>query len=272
MSTKTQTPAKEQQKPQVKTASRVIIVHGDKGGVGKSFVAQAIADYLLSKGSNIAIIEADTANPDVDRMFCKTIPCLKANLRSENGWMDVMDFVSNHAGSTFIVNTPAGIGEHMKSDMATFSKYIADFDPSMEMELWWTMNVQHDSVNLFSKAYQEYGQSFARIRVVCNLHFSDGNYEPFFLWQESPLRTRIENANGMTIRFPGLNLRVVKKMYSPENIMPFADAVDAVSGEKIDLTPSERWKLQTWRKDIDTLMSPAFAGESGLVLASASTV
>ena len=129
------------------------------------------------------------------------------------------------------------------------------------MELWWVMNVQHDSVNLFGKAYANYGQYFARIRVICNLHFADNKREhdgPFMLWNESPLRTRIQNnSNGMTLYFPGLHVRVVVKLFDPENIMPFVDAIDAVAGERIGLEHSERWKLQQWRADISAMLTPA---------------
>ena len=240
------------------STARFIVVHGDKGGVGKSLVSQAIADFLLTKGVNIGIIEADTANPDVARMFGSEVPSLCTNLRTENGWMDLMDFIVKNPDYTFVVNTPAGIGESSQSDIAAFAEFVKTYNSSIEMELWWVMNVQHDSVNLFNKAYSSSGHLFSKIRVVCNLHFSDGQYEPFFLWQESQLRTRLEKTNGMTIRFPGLNLRVVKKLYDPANIMPFSDAADAAIGERVNLMTSERWKLLQWMADVEKVFIPAF--------------
>lgn len=252
--------------------TRFIIVHGDKGGVGKSFVAQAIADFLSSRGDQVAIIDADTQNPDVSRMFAKSIPCAQANVRSENGWMDVMDFVVNHPGYTIIMNTPAGIGEYMKADMTSFSNFLEGQETPVQMELWWTMNIQHDSVNLLNEANKEYGQHFARLRVVCNLHFANGDKSqqgPFFLWNESPLRTKIEKNNGMTLFFPGLHLRVVAKLFAPGNSMPFADAVDSASGEALNLEHSERWKLQQWLADIKKLLAPAFEAMPAPPIASA---
>jgi NUBPL iron-transfer P-loop NTPase len=241
------------------TPTKLIVVHGDKGGVGKSFVAQAIADFLYSKSEPLAIIDADTANPDVSRMFGTVVPCVQTNVRSENGWMDAMDFVLKHPGHTIVMNTPAGIGEHMEKDITSFSRFLAAQDFPVEMELWWAMNAQHDSVNLFNKAYTQYGQFFARTRVVCNLHFANGDKTaqgPFLLWNESQLRTRIENNNGMTLYFPALHIRVVAKIFVPKLIMPFADAVDAVLGEKVGLENSERWKLQQWRADVNSLLTP----------------
>ncbi|HIH2745233.1 TPA: P-loop NTPase [Burkholderia lata] len=241
--------------------SKFIVVHGDKGGVGKSMVAQALADNLMSSGVKVAIVEADTQNPDVARMFSNNMPVAQTNVRSENGWMDVMDFVMKHPGYTIIMNTPAGIGEYMKSDMESFANFLKAQDMPVEMELWWVMNVQHDSVNLLNEAYKVYGQFFARVRVVCNLHYAGGDKSPlgpFVLWYESPLKTQIEKKQGLTIFFPGLHIRVVAKVLDPRKIMPFSDAVDTVVGESVGLEHSERWKLQQWLLDCKKAFEPAF--------------
>lgn len=131
----------------------------------------------------------------------------------------------------------------------------------VEMELWWVMNVQHDSVNLLNEAYKVYGQFFARVRVVCNLHYAGGDKSPlgpFVLWHESPLKTQIEKKQGLTIFFPGLHIRVVGKVLDPRKIMPFSDAVDTVVGESVGLEHSERWKLQQWLLDCKKAFEPAF--------------
>lgn len=245
-------------KPEPVKTTRVIISHGDKGGVGKSFTAQAIVDHLRSKGESVAVIEADTQNPDVHRMFDTRIPCMLANLRTEDGWMSVMDFVDDHAGYSIVINTPAGIGEHMRKDVATFSGYLKQQKTPTELELWWTMNLQHDSVNLLEKAISSYGMSFNRVRVVCNLHFSANDPAHFFLWHESPVRARFEKAGGKTIYMPGLHLRIVQKLFVPDRVMPFSDALDASLGEVLNLTNSERHKLSEWVTEIGTGLDSAF--------------
>lgn len=258
---KNEAPITAVQPNEVKETTRFIIIHGDKGGVGKSFVAQAVADFLSNRDEKVAIIDADTRNPDVSRMFSASIPCIQANLRSGNGWMDVMDFVINHPGHTILMNTPAGIGEYMKADMESFVSFLKEQDAAVEMELWWTMNIQHDSVNLYQEAYKSYGHYFARQRVICNLHFANGDSSqqgPFFLWNESTLRTKIEKSGGKTIYFPGLHLRVVAKIFAPGVIMPFSEAMDAAVGETVGLQHSERWKLQEWLKNVSDRLAPAF--------------
>lgn len=238
--------------------TRFIISHGDKGGVGKSFTAQSIIDYLRSRGESIGLIEADTQNPDVSRMFSDSVPNTMTNLRDENGWMDVMDFVTKYPGYTIVMNTPAGIGEYMKKDMAMFAAFLAEQEIPVELELYWTMNLQHDSVNLLGAALKSYGQYFRKIRVVCNLHFSVGDQKQFFLWNESPLRINLEKNNGMTIFLPGMHMRVVKKLFDHEKIMPFSEAIDASLGERVGLENSERFKLSHWFREMSAALAPAF--------------
>lgn len=257
MSAKTKTPVDQE----IKKKSRFIVVHGDKGGVGKSMTAQALANFLTDKGEKVAVIDADTSNPDFSKMFDDTLPSAQADLRSDIGWMDVVDFVVKYPDHTVILDTPGGIGDYMKKDVESFSKFLADQDVPVEMELWWVMNVQHNSVNLLDKALNAYGRHFKKIRVVCNLHFANGDKStqgPFFLWNESQLRANVEKTGGLTLFLPGLHLRVVSKIFTPGNIIPFSEAADAAAGEKVGLETSERWKLGQWIEDVKQLFTPAF--------------
>lgn len=242
------------------------IVGGDKGGVGKSFTALALIDYLSSTGKDVVVIEADTSNPDVARMYSKALPCYHVDLTTENGWMEVMDAVIKHPGATFVMSTPGGIGPSLKTHLPSFVSFLKQHKTPVLLELWWAMNPQHDSVNLLTEAIGQYGNHFAKIRVVCDIHFSDNKPDAFFLWEESPLRTRLEKNGGLTLYLEGLNLRVVTKLFDPKRIMPFADAVDAALGEQVGLTESERFKLGYWRERQATHFGPAFLPAAGTAI------
>jgi hypothetical protein len=217
-----------------------------------------LIDYLTERGENVVVIEADTSNPDVARMFEKNLPCYHVDLSTENGWMDLMDAVIKHAGHTFVMSTPGGAGVHLKKHLPSFVSFLKQHKTPMSMELWWAMNPQHDSVNLLGEAIDNYGEHFAKVRVILNLHFSDNNASSYFLWEESPLRTRLEKQGAVTLHLEGLHLRVVTKLFDPTRIMPFADAADAALGEKVGLSESERFKLSYWRDRQATLFGRAF--------------
>lgn len=235
------------------------IVSGDKGGVGKSFTALALIDYLSTvKGGEVVVFEADKSNPDVARMYKDSIKCVYVDLTTENGWMDLMDTVAAHPKASFVLSTPAGIGTYMKLHLPGFKQFIAARKVELDMVLWWVMNPQHDSVNLLAEACNSYGTHFDKVRVVCNTHFSDGNKEAFFLWNDSPLRYKMEKEGTVTLYLPGLSLRVVAKLFHPQKIMPLADAIDIALGEKIGFTESERHKLALWRASVADILDPAF--------------
>ncbi|CAG0992646.1 hypothetical protein RHDC4_02608 [Rhodocyclaceae bacterium] len=236
------------------------VASGDKGGVGKSFLALSLIDYLDGRGEEVVVLEADKFNPDVARMYKNSLPCYSVDLTNENGWMEVMDAVIKHPNATFVMSCPAGIGGFLETHLPSFKSFLTKHNKTpMELALWWVMNPQHDSVNLLAEAMRRYGNEFATVRVVCNTHFSDNKPDAFFLWDESPLRAQLEKDGGMTLYLEGLNLRVVTKLFDPRKIIPFSDASDAALGEQVGLTESERFKLTNWRERQALQFGHAFA-------------
>lgn len=242
----------------VKNTPRFIFSDGGKGGVGKSFTALAIADYLSSQGIPVAIIDADTNNPDVNRMFDGAVESKLVNLREDDGWMDVMDFVIENPGHTFIMNTPGGVRADMTKGMPMFAAFLGKQENPIDLELWWTMNRDWDSVILFEAALKGYGHFFTKTHVVCNMHFTDDRAELFFLWNECYLQKEQKHKGGLTVYMPGLHVRIMGKLFNPEKVMPFFQAIDKTLGERIEFTESERYRLDLWREDVYTRIAPAF--------------
>src|SRR5260363_121572 len=75
------------------TSKSVILFHGDKGGVGKSWTCSIFLDWLVKCKLPVTLVDGDTRNPDVSRMFSDLMPTLNANLRIHDGWMDLTDFM-----------------------------------------------------------------------------------------------------------------------------------------------------------------------------------
>lgn len=254
--------------------TRIIFSHGDKGGVGKSTIASAIADYLQSEGEPVAIIEADTQNPDVARMFENVLPCVNIALDNETGWMEAMDFVARHQGHTIVISTPGGFGRKSQDQIPHFSRFLESLEIPAEMELWWTINRFMDSVILLQNAHTKYGAYFKRIRVVRNLVHADGRPEAFIFWNESTLKPQIEKAGALTINFPALHDRVTEKLYRPANFMPFSDAILAGTSalgnkspssdqEPDALSASEHFRLKDWFHAVGVCLKPALFPVAG---------
>lgn len=225
-----------------------VLIHGDKGGVGKSMAACAVADQLMSNGVKVAVIDADTRNPDVMRMFSGAdCPHTCLNLRASDGWMDVIDFVHSHPGYTFVLSMPAGIGESMHREFSDFVRFLRNFgneNHKVQLVMWWVLNLFPDSVNLLKDALTAHNGQFDQVVVVRNNVF--GLPEDFIFWNESPLKSAVESAGGLTVDLPALHLRVMKKLFDPTRIMPFSTAIRPEMAPALDFQPSERFKLEAW--------------------------
>src|SRR5260363_128286 len=78
------------------TSKSVILFHGDKGGVGKSWTCSIFLDWLVKCKLPVTLVDGDTRNPDVSRMFSDLMPTLNANLRIHDGWMDLPDLMMKY--------------------------------------------------------------------------------------------------------------------------------------------------------------------------------
>ncbi|MFJ3317172.1 division plane positioning ATPase MipZ [Herbaspirillum huttiense] len=242
MATKTETASA----PLPSSLPPVVIVDGDKGGVGKSTTAEGFIDALLHAEGSVAVVDGDTRNPDVVRMFEGMVATKSCNLRTDDGWMDLFDFVFEHKDKAVVISMPGGIGGQMATKGAEFCASMAQLN--RPLHLVWVINRQVDSINLLIEANNTIGQWLHSQSVVKNCFYGDGR--KFIRWDESETRKLIEKKAGKTFELAELNERVVDKLFSsPEKVVPFRDA--AVDMDKIEtsihgLTPSENMALHRW--------------------------
>jgi hypothetical protein len=242
-------------------AGAIILVDGDKGGVGKSWTSCTILDWLLAGKQTVAAVDGDTRNPDVERMFCDSIPVLKANLRIHTGWMDMIDFMVANPAAIIVVSMPAGIGDTMKKEAAAFINNAEML--GRPLGLVWVMNRQADSVNLLNQALGLIGSALKFKVAVKNLMF--GESDKFLRWDGSNTKKQFEKTGGVTIDLTELHERTVDKLMGDSTgktdvVMPFSQAVmpvNDVSKSPHDLTPSENLELVTWLRENHNTLTTA---------------
>lgn len=231
------------------TGKPVIIFHGDKGGVGKSWACSVFTDFLVKHQIPVALVDGDTRNPDVSRMFGDSIPVNNANLREHAGWMDLTDFMMEHQDKVIVISMPAGIGNELRKEAPRFVQTIQMLKRPVSM--FWVINRLPDSVNLLNEALGAIGEHLQNKFVVKNLFF--GDEDKFSRWDLSETRKRFEKSGGVTVKLTELHERTVDKLYADnDNIMPFSAAVVAVNAadkSPHSLTPSENMELICWLQD-----------------------
>lgn len=174
--------------------SRLIVVHGDKGGVGKSMVAMALIDYLMSIDVPVALIESDASNSDVRRMYENHVPNTFLALNHDpKSWIGIGNFIEENPDYVFVLNTPANIGIPMKKHF-TIERIEALGIP---VDLLWVINDNVDAENLMHTRFDEYGDRF-RQRVVF--------FNEFF---EAEM---VDVEGATTFSFPALHKAVTKAL------------------------------------------------------------
>lgn len=131
----------------------ILKVDGPKGGVGKSMFCVALATYLIDRGHNPVIVDADYDNADVYHTFKDTQyvgPRYKIN--SAIGWdrcfsdLETMTGgLEGMAGRPVLINTPGQMMESIQS----YGPSLASAPKIMErLRTCWVLNPQKDSISM----------------------------------------------------------------------------------------------------------------------------
>lgn len=254
--------SKKQGSPSVEPISNakgIVFVHGDKGGVGKSFTCARLIDALATRNVPVAAVDGDTQNPDVARMFEGIIPVKSCNLRSADGWMDLLDFIVEHNDKTVVLSLPAGIGSQIKDQGIQFCDNMRLL--KRPVHLVWVLNRLPDSINLLAEALTTVGPYLESKTAVKNLVFGDAS--KFGRWNESSTKRNFEADGGKTIDLLELNERVVDKLFGDaNNVLPFSKCVSDISDvgrSTHSLTPSENLALIQWLKKTELSFKEVFS-------------
>lgn len=191
-----------------KRPARIILSAGGKGGVGKSTVTIGLIDALLEDGDKPVLVESDTSNPDVWKMYGEALDHKLINLDTVDGWIDLVNYAAEMGGRTLVVNTAARNNEGLEK----FGQMLRDSLPELDRELvtLWVINRQRDSLELL-KAFRE-AMPDTTVHVFRNGYF--GEEHKFELYNGSKLRDEIEEAGGRSYLFPDLADRVSDDLFS----------------------------------------------------------
>ena len=189
------------------TTFPIYLVGGSKGGVGKSFIALALADYLQRREIHAALVETDTSNPDVMKAVQNEMRCIAYSLDDANGWIGLVNFCDENRDAVIVVNTAA----RNQAGVAQFGATLAGALGELRRQLvvLWVINRQRDSLELLNTFNRTFPDAITH--VVRNGYF--GTPDQFSLYQVSQLRKTIES-QGQSLDFPDLADRVADELRS----------------------------------------------------------
>lgn len=221
------------------------LIHGDKGGIGKSMTANAVADFLLSKGigNSLRIVDADQRNPDVARMFPDI--AIKIGLLTHDGWNELYDYIAANPDCDFLVNLPAGAGAQIEKEVETLREFCTDQD--LKVVMFFPIDRLNDTINLLKAACATIGPLSRRNTVVVkNLFFGDAH--KFTKFDESDIRRAIEGLQGRIIEMPELNADVVSAVMGDYHSENAKECVRFSTLLASNPRPSMKFDLAKWQR------------------------
>ncbi len=171
-------------------------------------VCASLTDALMARGESVLLIESDTSNPDIYKMYCEELETRLLDLDTADGWIDLVNSCDERKDHTVLINTAA----RNNKGVAAYSQTLKNTLKELERELvtFWVINRQRDSVELLKEYMEELPDT--RVHVVRNGHY--GEEAKFELYNDSKLRKQVEDAGGQSLMFPDLADRVSDALYS----------------------------------------------------------
>ena len=220
-------------------AKNIYLIGGSKGGVGKSLVTMATVDYLQEQGECVLLIESDTSNPDVWKAYKDSTEAELVNLDEADGWIQLVNLCDSKPDSVVVINAAARNDKGVSSYGETLNSTLAEL--KRKLVTFWIINRQRDSLELLKEYMQAIPNS--DIHVVRNGYF--GEEKKFELYNNSKLRTSVEERGGKSVTFPDLADRVSDDIYSQR--MSITKALK-------ELQIGNRAELTRWRNEVKKVL------------------
>ena len=219
-------------------------VNGDKGGVGKSWLARIIAWQMLLDGVPVEGIDGDPRNAHLRRYYGGSFTVHRPYLRSEQGWSELIDTVASAADDTAIlIDLPAGAGDDLETQMRRLVRGLPADRPVVHI---WVACEEEDSITLFDRV--RWLAKAPSTAFVMNGRF--GSPETFELWRNSRLREEHLRDGGLEAYINPLRVGIRTKFARAR--APF----HAV--EELDLLRSERTDFELWTEDMQAALQAIF--------------
>ena len=186
------------------TTKKLVLGHGDKGGVGKSTLISLAIDYALGKYGPVAVVEGDETIDDVARRFegvagvAGYMVDLARPDRSEEAVMQLFEELER-AGlpATVVINTPASASATLDKQAAIFID--AAHDLGYSVRVGWMLGPDENSAALSTQSEL---CKLADLRVaIINERFGDGKR---FAWAKHPARAAWLAEGGRESALPAL--------------------------------------------------------------------
>jgi hypothetical protein len=175
----------------------IILVGGDKGGVGKSTVARAIADYLAEKAVTFTGYDGDDTNPTFLRFFPEAVRIHTKSVKGFEPLINGLEAEPSHQ----LVDLGAGTSIVLThfADQTGFIDLAREY--GVRVIVVFVLAPSADSVGLLKTLAEQYGNRVSY--VIARSNAIPGTWD---LWEGSKARKRLlDELNAIEIHIPALD-------------------------------------------------------------------
>jgi hypothetical protein len=218
---------------------RLLLTHGEKGGVGKTTVARVLADFYKARDIPFRAFDAEGDTGQLLRFHAEEtspVEVTRAALIAP-----VLDYLMDGNGSKrlALVDLGARTGADLKSWLYRGGALEEAEDNNLGITVVYVLGGAIDSVGHLKECYQELGRACNYI-VVRNL----GVASKFEVYDQSKVREELLNEGAREIVFPALDPAVYQSVDKAS--VSFQDFVDNKGGT---FSYTERRYCRTWLRE-----------------------
>jgi hypothetical protein len=217
---------------------RLVLTHGEKGGVGKTTAARVIADFLKSRDIPFRAFDAEGETGQLLRFHgSETAPVdvTKAALISP-----VLDYLMDNGSKKLaLVDLGARTGSDLKGWLYKGGALEEAENDSLGITVVYVLGGAIDSVGHLKECYQELGREVDYVMVK-----NFGVASKFDVYDQSNIREELLTNGSKEIAFPALDAAVYQSVDKAS--VSFNDFADNKGG---NFSYTERRYCRTWLRE-----------------------
>jgi len=225
---------------------RLILTHGEKGGVGKTTVARVIADYLRSRETPFRAFDAEGGTGQLLRFYpAETTAVDVSNAANVAPILDYL--MDGSAKNLALVDLGARSGEDLRNWLYRGGALEEAADNRLGLTVVYVLGGAIDSVGHLKECFAALGPD-VRYVIVKNL----GVASRFEVYDGSKIRAELLRAGASEIVFPPLDSTVYQSVDKAS--ISFADFAENQGGR---FSYTERRYCRSWLRDCYTALDGA---------------
>jgi hypothetical protein len=217
---------------------RLLLTHGEKGGVGKTTAARVLADFYKSREIPFRAFDAEGETGQLLRFLSDNtapVEVTRAELIAP-----VLDYLMDGNGQRLaLVDLGARSGSDLKSWLYRGGALEEAEDNALGITVVYVLGGAIDSVGHLKECYQELGKACSYV-IVRNL----GVASQFEVYEQSKVRRELLNNGAREITMPALDAAVYQSVDKAS--LSFLDFADNKGG---DFSYTERRYCRTWLRE-----------------------